>query len=66
MCISNKNRYNQPARNAHLVMHQDSALTDTISKRVTWEIGSAPPGWIEAYRADGAFGIAVDVTCGLI
>lgn len=47
-------------------MHQDSTLTNTISKRVTREIGTGPPGWIEAYRADGAFGIAVDVTRSLV
>lgn len=47
-------------------MHQDSTLTDAVSKRVTREIGTGPPGWIEAYRADGAFGIAMDVTRGLV
>ena len=47
-------------------MHQDSTLTNTVSKRVTREIGTGPPSWIEAYRADGVFGIAVDVRRGLV
>jgi hypothetical protein len=47
-------------------MHQDATLTDTVSKIVTREIGTGPPGWIETYRADGVFSVGVHVSCGLV